>query len=162
MSSKRRMKRPPSALAASKAVRAEKAWPLCSRPVGEGAKRVVKAAVVIAAHHNPTALRHAGVAESVHWIERLSRATIRARPLQRTEGGVSSVQPLTHRSASTRRPLVGGHAMQVLMRPPSGWPALVLNADYRPLSYYPLSLWPWQEVIKAVFLDRVDVIATYY
>ena len=51
--------------------------------------------------------------------------------------------------------------MQVLNRPPSGWPALVLNADYRPLSYYPLSLWPWQEVIKAVFLDRVDVVSTY-
>jgi 5-methylcytosine-specific restriction endonuclease McrA len=29
------------------------------------------------------------------------------------------------------------------------------------LSYYPLSLWPWQEVIKAVFLERVDVISTY-
>ncbi|WP_091743133.1 HNH endonuclease [Phenylobacterium immobile] len=51
--------------------------------------------------------------------------------------------------------------MQVLERPPAGWPCLVLNADYRPLSYYPLSLWPWQEVVKAVFLDRVDVIATY-
>ena len=51
--------------------------------------------------------------------------------------------------------------MQVVKRPPSGWPALVLNADYRPLSYYPLSLWPWQEVVKAVFLDRVDVISTY-
>ena len=51
--------------------------------------------------------------------------------------------------------------MQVLSRPPSGYPALVLNADYRPLSYYPLSLWPWQEVIKAVFLDRVDVVSTY-
>jgi 5-methylcytosine-specific restriction endonuclease McrA len=51
--------------------------------------------------------------------------------------------------------------MQVLKRPPSGCPALVLNADYRPLSYYPLSLWPWQEVVKAVFLDRVDVISTY-
>src|SRR5579862_612911 len=51
--------------------------------------------------------------------------------------------------------------MQVLRRPPSGCPALVLNADYRPLSYYPLSLWPWQEVVKAVFLDRVDVISTY-
>ena len=51
--------------------------------------------------------------------------------------------------------------MQVLSRPPSGWPALVLNADFRPLSYYPLSLWPWQEVIKAVFLDRVDVVSTY-
>lgn len=51
--------------------------------------------------------------------------------------------------------------MQVLSKPPSGWPALVLNADFRPLSYYPLSLWPWQEVIKSVFLDRVDVVATY-
>ncbi len=51
--------------------------------------------------------------------------------------------------------------MQVLSRPPSGCPALVLNADFRPLSYYPLSLWPWQEVIKAVFLNRVDVISTY-
>jgi 5-methylcytosine-specific restriction endonuclease McrA len=51
--------------------------------------------------------------------------------------------------------------MQVLNHPPSGWPALVLNADFRPLSYYPLSLWPWQDVIKAVFLDRVDVVSTY-
>ena len=33
------------------------------------------------------------------------------------------------------------------------FPALVLNADYRPLSYYPLSLWPWQEAIKAAVLD---------
>lgn len=40
-------------------------------------------------------------------------------------------------------------------------PALVLNADYRPLSYYPLSLWPWQEAIKAVFLDRVNIVAEY-
>ncbi|HBM05367.1 MAG TPA: HNH endonuclease, partial [Erythrobacter sp.] len=40
-------------------------------------------------------------------------------------------------------------------------PSLVLNADFTPLSYYPLSLWPWQTAIKAIFLDRVDVIATY-
>jgi 5-methylcytosine-specific restriction endonuclease McrA len=51
--------------------------------------------------------------------------------------------------------------MQVLSALPSGWPALVLNADYRPLSYYPLSLWPWQDTIKAVFLGRVDVVSTY-
>ncbi len=51
--------------------------------------------------------------------------------------------------------------MNVSSAPPAGWPALVLNADYRPLSYYPLSLWPWQEVVKAVFLDRVEVIAEY-
>lgn len=41
------------------------------------------------------------------------------------------------------------------------FPALVLNADYRPLSYYPLSLWPWQEAVKAVFLDRVSIVAEY-
>ena len=41
------------------------------------------------------------------------------------------------------------------------FPSLVLNADFRPLSYYPLSLWPWQEAIKAVFLDRVSILAEY-
>lgn len=44
---------------------------------------------------------------------------------------------------------------------PESCPALVLNADFSPLSYMPLSLWPWQDVIKAVFLDRVTVVATY-
>src|SRR5882757_4765040 len=51
--------------------------------------------------------------------------------------------------------------MNVASAPPTGFPALVLNADYRPLSYYPLSLWPWQEAVKAVFLDRVEVVAEY-
>jgi 5-methylcytosine-specific restriction endonuclease McrA len=41
------------------------------------------------------------------------------------------------------------------------FPALVLNADYRPLSYYPLSLWPWQDAVKAAWLDRVDILAEY-
>ncbi len=40
-------------------------------------------------------------------------------------------------------------------------PALVLNADYRPLSYYPLSLWCWRDAIKAVFLDRVNIVSEY-
>lgn len=40
-------------------------------------------------------------------------------------------------------------------------PALILNADYRPLSYYPLSLWNWQEAVKAVFRDSVQVISEY-
>ncbi|MBS7741656.1 MULTISPECIES: HNH endonuclease [unclassified Chelatococcus] len=44
---------------------------------------------------------------------------------------------------------------------PEGCPALVLNADYRPLSYYPLSLWNWQDAIKAVFLDRVNIVSEY-
>jgi 5-methylcytosine-specific restriction endonuclease McrA len=40
-------------------------------------------------------------------------------------------------------------------------PALVLNADYRPLSYFPLSTWGWQETIKAIWLDRVMVLSHY-
>jgi 5-methylcytosine-specific restriction endonuclease McrA len=40
-------------------------------------------------------------------------------------------------------------------------PALVLNADFRPLSYFPLSIWSWQDAIKAVFQDRVNVVSEY-
>ncbi len=40
-------------------------------------------------------------------------------------------------------------------------PALVLNADYRPLSYFPLSLWQWQDSVKAVFLERVNIVSEY-
>ena len=40
-------------------------------------------------------------------------------------------------------------------------PALVLNSDFRPLSHYPLSLWSWQDSIKAVILDRVNIVANY-
>jgi len=50
------------------------------------------------------------------------------------------------------------------VRTPAGLrnrPALVLNADYRPLSYYPLSLWSWQDAVKAKYLDRVDIVAEY-
>ncbi len=50
----------------------------------------------------------------------------------------------------------GGVAMS-----PDYSPALVLNADFRPLSYYPLSLWSWQEAVKAVFLGRVSVVSEY-
>lgn len=49
-------------------------------------------------------------------------------------------------------------------RDPAGlrhFPALVLNADYRPLSYYPLSLWPWQDAVKAAFLERVTIVSEY-
>ena len=43
----------------------------------------------------------------------------------------------------------------------SHYPALVLNADFRPLSYFPLSLWSWQDAVKAVFMDRVSVLSEY-
>src|SRR6476619_5113554 len=59
----------------------------------------------------------------------------------------------------------GGRSLSMyhpdLIRHPESCPALVLNADYTPLSYYPLSLWPWQTAVKAIFLERVDVVAHY-
>jgi 5-methylcytosine-specific restriction endonuclease McrA len=44
---------------------------------------------------------------------------------------------------------------------PENCPALVLNADFRPLSYYPLSVWHWQDAIKAVFQNRVNIVSEY-
>src|SRR5688572_31669951 len=55
-----------------------------------------------------------------------------------------------------RDPLLNVH-----VNPGNGFPALVLNADFRPLSYYPLSLWSWQDAIKAVFLERVNIVSEY-
>ncbi|MCB1784149.1 MAG: HNH endonuclease [Alphaproteobacteria bacterium] len=39
--------------------------------------------------------------------------------------------------------------------------ALILNADYRPLSYFPLSVWPWHEAVKAIFRGSVTVVSEY-
>ena len=38
---------------------------------------------------------------------------------------------------------------------------LVLNADFRPLSYNPLSLWSWRDAMTALMLDRVQLVANY-
>ncbi len=43
----------------------------------------------------------------------------------------------------------------------NAYPALVLNADYRPLSYFPLSLWAWRDVVTALFQGKVNVVAEY-
>ncbi len=45
--------------------------------------------------------------------------------------------------------------------PAPHYPALVLNADFLPLSYFPLSVWCWQDAVKAVFLDHVSVLNEY-
>lgn len=38
---------------------------------------------------------------------------------------------------------------------------LVLNADYQPLSLYPLSIWTWTDAMKALTLNRVNLVAEY-
>lgn len=40
-------------------------------------------------------------------------------------------------------------------------PSLILNADYQPLSHLPLSLWSWQDAIKAIFSGKVTVVDVY-
>lgn len=40
-------------------------------------------------------------------------------------------------------------------------PALILNADFRPLSYFPLSLLSWQDAIRAIVRESVVVVSEY-
>jgi len=40
-------------------------------------------------------------------------------------------------------------------------PALLLNADYQPMSHTPLSLWTWQDAVKSVFSGKVTVVDVY-
>ena len=40
-------------------------------------------------------------------------------------------------------------------------PALVLNADFQPLSYFPLSLSNWEDTVKAVVKGSHVVVAEY-
>ena len=53
------------------------------------------------------------------------------------------------------------NAIMASMMPLEQCPALILNADYRPLSYYPLSLWSWQDAIRAIFRESVVVVSEY-
>jgi 5-methylcytosine-specific restriction endonuclease McrA len=40
-------------------------------------------------------------------------------------------------------------------------PVLVLNADYTPLSFLPLSIWSWQDAIRTVLQEKAVVVAEY-
>src|SRR3982074_695010 len=67
-------------------------------------------------------------------------------------------EPTAHNGLTEVRSLVGVPHMDVDME---AHPALVLNADCRPLSYFPLSLMPWQDAVAAVVKDTVAVVAHY-
>lgn len=41
------------------------------------------------------------------------------------------------------------------------YPALLLNADWQPVSVHPLSTMNWQDAIKAVFQEKVEVVKEY-
>lgn len=52
-------------------------------------------------------------------------------------------------------------AMTTFGTPLEQCPALILNADYQPLSYFPLSLLSWQDAVRAIFRDSVVVVSEY-
>jgi len=41
------------------------------------------------------------------------------------------------------------------------YPALLLNADYRPLSIHPLSVLPWRKAVRKVMLGKIAPVAEY-
>lgn len=51
--------------------------------------------------------------------------------------------------------------MSHIGRPHSHLKTLVLNADMQPLSWGPLSVWPWQDALVAVLQERVNPICNY-
>lgn len=51
--------------------------------------------------------------------------------------------------------------MATTMPPLEQCSALILNADFRPLSYFPLSLWSWQDSVRAIFRESVVVVSEY-
>jgi 5-methylcytosine-specific restriction endonuclease McrA len=75
------------------------------------------------------------------------------------EPDLSRRRSLRHRGQEEHRLPDGSIIPQITG--PGGFPALVLNADFRPLSYFPLSVWSWQDAVKAVVLDRVSVLSEY-
>ena len=65
MSSMRSTKRPLASFAADQAVSAEKAWPRCSKPVGDGAKRVANSIALAHAQSGAARTRWTAAAEPV-------------------------------------------------------------------------------------------------
>lgn len=48
-----------------------------------------------------------------------------------------------------------------LLRPKSidSYKTLVLNGDYQPIRYFPLSVWPWQKAMKLLYEDVINPVA---
>ena len=72
-----------------------------------------------------------------------------------SEAAAASAGSASSSSSSSRRRVVNNVAF--LDRHPS----LVLNADYQPLRMLPLSIWSWQDTVKAVLSGKAVVVDMY-
>ncbi len=65
---------------------------------------------------------------------------------------------MANRGSSGRSVSRGGDPVSHIS---AGLQTLVLNADMQPLSWGPLSVWPWQDALVAVLQDRVSPVINY-
>lgn len=77
-------------------------------------------------------------------------------PRQRSRGILEESSDDITNSISDRQ-----REQQFFLRQLNNRPTLVLNANYVPLGYMPLSLWTWQDAVKAVFKGSVTVVDVY-
>lgn len=88
--------------------------------------------------------------------------TTRTRKAKKSTGKKKAAAPSpTKAPPPAKMPKAGKRATSVGSAAARFGPCLVLNADFQPLSLMPLSLVSWQESIKAVYSNRVSVVATY-
>lgn len=87
--------------------------------------------------------------------------TTRARKAKKSVGKKSAAPSPAQAPPPAKMPKAGKRATSVGSAGARFGPCLVLNADFQPLSLMPLSLVSWQESIKAVYANRVSVVATY-
>lgn len=97
-------------------------------------------------------------------IRTTSTSRLSATNTRKAKSNAATKQP--KKKTSTSKDPIEDHQQKLRPKTTSGssldgYPCLVLNADYQPLSYVPLSLWSWQDAIKAVFLGKVTVVDVY-
>ena len=84
----------------------------------------------------------------------LARGLARRRAARRNQQAQRMPAPAPETPAK-----VEGHARRLSQL--QGHTCLVLNADWQPLSYLPLSVWSWQDAVKAAWQERVHVVSSY-
>ena len=104
------------------------------------------------AHHVSTLYIH-GPGGVLHDTER--RRLRRQKELQDSHNGNGGHNDSTHDFVQQQQEQL--QSLRNLDR----HPALLLNADYQPMSWLPLSIWNWQEAVKAVFSGKVTVVDVY-
>ena len=102
----------------------------------------------------PNIARQASV-ETALGMSTVSRPNKNKQRVHKKKGGEKAVSGV--KAASTLNSEARGTGYKEFSR----YPCLVLNSDYRPLSHLPLSLWSWQDSLRALFAGRAILVSAY-